>query len=160
MASETTPFALREGSHGLLYVPEEAKKDYEHLKEAILDVLGLSVKECRADYFMYYKKPCESWQEAARSVEFYVNRMIYGCDTKQDIVSMFALRKVLSLFPPDCLTFVQLQKPGSATEAASHIQEFFKWQNKGRSHRPWMRNGEKGQQEGNWGCTSRGFEPS
>ena len=32
-------------------VPEEAKKDYEHLKEAILDAMGLSVKECRADYF-------------------------------------------------------------------------------------------------------------
>ena len=124
-------------------VPEEAKKDYEHLKEAILDAMGLSVKECRADYFTYYKKPCESWQEAARNVEFYVNRMIYGCDTKQDIVSMFALHKVLSLCPPDCLTFVQLQKPGSAIEAASHIQEFFKRQNKGRSHRPWMRNGEK-----------------
>ena len=109
-------------------VPEEAKKDYEHLKEAILDAMGLSVKECRADYFMYYKKPCESWQEAARNVEFYVNRMIYGCDTKQDIVSLFALHKVLSLCPPNCLTFVQLQKPGSAIEAASHIQEFFKRQ--------------------------------
>ena len=36
--------------------------------------------------------------------------MIYGCDTKQDIVSMFALHKVLSLCPPDCLTFGSLDQ--------------------------------------------------
>ena len=37
-------------------VPEETKKDYEHLKEAILDAMGLSVKECRADYLMNHAK--------------------------------------------------------------------------------------------------------
>ena len=97
-------------------VPEEVKKDYEHLKEAILDAMGLSVKECRADYFTYYKKPCESWQEAARNVEFYVNRMIYGSDTKQDLFLCLLYTKychyahLIALHLSSCRSLDQLLK--------------------------------------------------
>ena len=80
-------------------VPEGEKKDYKHLKEALLDAMGLSVKQCRADYFTYYKTPTESWQDAARNIEFYVNSLIYGCDTKQDIASMLALNAHLIALP-------------------------------------------------------------
>ena len=108
--------------------------------------MGLSVNQCRADYFTYYKKPTETWQDTTRNIEFYVNSMVYGCETRHDITSMFALYKLLSLCPPDCLTFVQLQNPGSTIEAVNQISEFSKRQNKTRSHyqnRPWMRGGEK-----------------
>ena len=60
-------------------VPERAKTDYKACKEALLDALGLTVEQCRLDFWSLCKQYNESWQEAARNIEFMAARMATGC---------------------------------------------------------------------------------
>ena len=47
-------------------VPKEAKDDYEALKEALLQALGLTKEQCRLDFWTLTKRYGETWQEIGR----------------------------------------------------------------------------------------------
>ena len=57
-------------------VPEDAKESYSEFKEALLRVLGLSVKQCRLDIWNLRKKQKERYQETACKIAFMTNRML------------------------------------------------------------------------------------
>ena len=51
-------------------VPEDAKESCPESKEAPLNALGLSVKQCRLDLWNLRMTPEDPYQETARKIEF------------------------------------------------------------------------------------------
>ena len=119
-------------------VPEDAKESYPEFKEALLNALGLSVKQCRLDLWNLIKTPEETYQETARKIEFMTNRMLYGCHCIPDVHTMLSLSKFLTVCPPEAVYCVQLNSPKSTVEAANLVQEYFHNQ-PNREHRKYTR---------------------
>ena len=128
-------------------MPEYAKESYPKLKEALRDILGLSVKQCRLDLWNLRKKLEETYQETARKIEFMTNRMLYVCHCIPDINKMLSISKFLTVCPPKVVNYVQLNSLKSTVEAANLVQEYFHSQ-PNRQHRKftrfnqWHQNGE------------------
>ena len=59
-------------------VPMEAKGDYNALKEALLQALGLTAEHCRLDVWTLNKRYGESWQELARRIDSMISRGTQG----------------------------------------------------------------------------------
>ena len=78
-------------------VPEDVKESNPEFKEAPLNALGLSVKQCRLDLWNLRKTPEETYQETARKIEFMTNRMLYGCYCIPDVHKMLSLSKFLTV---------------------------------------------------------------
>ena len=129
-------------------VPEDAKESYPEFKEALLNALGLSVKQCRLDLWNLRKTPEETYQETARKIEFMTNCMLYGCHCIPDVHKMLSLSKFLTVCPPEAVYYLQLNSPKSTVEAANLVQEYFHNQ-PNREHlkftrfNQWHRNGER-----------------
>ena len=123
-------------------VPEEAKRDWDLLREAFMNDLGSSADQCRLDFFNLCKKYGDSWQETARKIDFYTERIICGCTNIKKVCQMFSLSKLFPLFPAEALNHVELWTPKSITEAANIISDFYKRQSSDRHQRPWTRQGQ------------------
>ena len=106
-------------------MPEEAKESYPKFKEALLNALRLSVKQCRLDLWNLRKTPEETYQETARKIEFMTNRMLHECHCIPDVHKRLSLSKFLTVCPPEALNYVQLNSPKSTVEAAKLVQEYF-----------------------------------
>ena len=126
-------------------VSDEVKVSYKHLKDALLDSLGMPVKQCRERIWSFQKKGSDSHQDTARKLEFLMQRAAHGCTSAQDVVSQLTMAKFLTLYPPDVANYVQLQDPHSVGEAANLVQAYYQRQ-QSRDHRrpyahnePWMK---------------------
>ena len=58
-------------------VPEDAKESYSEFKEALLNTLGLSVKQCRQDIWNLRKMLEETHQETALKIAFWMSIKCY-----------------------------------------------------------------------------------
>lgn len=105
--------------------PDAAKTSYQDLKSALLDSLGMPVKQCRERIWSFQKRGFSSHQDTARKLEFLMQRAAHGCDTIQDVVSQLTMAKFLTLYPPDVANYVQLQDPQSVGEAANLVQAYY-----------------------------------
>ena len=77
-------------------VPEEAKKNYRNLKEALLNTLVLSVDLCRTDFWLITNNFSEYWQDWARNLEIMIGRMMHGSEYIQEAGNVLVLSKLLS----------------------------------------------------------------
>ena len=125
-------------------VPDDAKTSYQLLKDALLDSLGMPVKQCRERIWSFQRKGFDSHQDTARKLEFLMQRAAHGCESVQDVVSQLTMAKFLTLYPPDVANHVQLQNPHTVGEAANLVQAYYQRQH-GRDHRrpyaqkPWTK---------------------
>ena len=123
-------------------VSEEAKGSYQDLKDALLDSLGMPVKQCRERIWSIQRKDSDSHQDTARKLEFVMQRAAHGCGSVQEVVAKLTIAKFLTLYSPDVANYVQLQDHRTVGEAANlvHYQR-----QQSRDHRrpysqkPWMR---------------------
>ena len=65
-------------------VPEEAKQDFQELKEALLNTLRVLFEKCRSEFWINSRKFGVTGQETARALEFMTTR---DCKTKQEMCS-------------------------------------------------------------------------
>ena len=127
-------------------VSEEAKGSYQDLKDALLDSLGMPVKQCRERIWSIQRKGSDSHQDTARKLEFVMQRAAHGCGSVQEVVAKLTMAKFLTLYSPDV---AQLQDPRTVGEAANLVQEYYQRQ-QSRDHRrpysqkPWMRSYDRG----------------
>lgn len=125
-------------------VTEDAKGSYQQLKDALLDSLGMPVKQCREGIWSFQRKGSDSHQDSARKLEFVMQRAVHGCGSVQEVVTQLTMAKFLTLYPSEVANYVQLQDPRSVGEAANLVQEYYQRQ-QSRDHRrhyphkPWMR---------------------
>ena len=130
-------------------VSEEAKGSYQDLKDALLDSLGMPVKQCRERIWSIQRKGSDSHQDTARKLEFVMQRAAHGCGSVQEVVAKLTMAKFLTLYSPDVANYVQLQDPCTVGEAANLVQEYYQRQ-QSRDHRrpysqkPWMRSYDRG----------------
>ena len=94
-------------------VPMEAKGDYNALKEALLQALGLTAEHCRLDVWTLNKRYGESWQELARRIDSMISRGTQGYKTLEEVNNIMAMYKFLSLCPADAVNYVQVRQPKS-----------------------------------------------
>ena len=125
-------------------VEDKAKGSYPELKDALLNSLGVPVKQCRERIWSFQRNGSDSHQDTARTLDFLMQRSVHGCESVKDVVSQLTLAKFLTLYPPEVANYVQLQDPRSAGEAANLVQEYYQRQ-QSRDHRrpysqkPWMK---------------------
>ena len=120
-------------------VPMEAKGDYNALKEALLQALGLTAEHCRLDVWTLNKRYGESWQELARRIDSMISRGTQGYKTLEEVNNIMAMYKFLSLCPADAVNYVQVRQPKSALEAANLVQDFLRRKYQERRSTPWNR---------------------
>ena len=123
-------------------VPMEAKGDYNALKEALLQALGLTAEHCRLDVWTLNKRYGESWQELARRIDSMISRGTQGYKTLEEVNNIMVMYKFLSLCPADAVNYVQVRQPKSALEAANLVQDFLRRKYQGRRSTPWNRFGQ------------------
>ena len=83
-------------------VSEEAKENYDALKESLLNALGQSIPKCVDEFYAHGKRSSLSWPDAARQVEFIANRLMQECTSRQECVKAMTLARLYSWCPPDC----------------------------------------------------------
>ena len=74
-------------------VPEEAKRDWDLLREAFMNALGSSAAQRQLDFFNLHKKYGDSWQGTARKIDFYIEQITYGCTNVKQVCQMFTPSK-------------------------------------------------------------------
>ena len=116
-------------------VPEEGKKDYWMLREALLDAVGLALHDCVNSFFFPGKKHSWSWQEAGRHIEFH---LVHGCEILAEAKSRMGISRLLTWCSLECASFVCLQEPKFMTESARLIVEFEKLNGGSRPRRQRM----------------------
>ena len=126
-------------------VSDEAKMSYQDLNDALLDSLGMPVKQCRERIWSFQRTGSDSHHDTARKLEFVMQRAAHGCGSVQEVVTKLTMAKFLTLYPSHVANYVQLNKPRSVGDAANLVQEFYQRQQSrdhGRyySSRPWTRN--------------------
>ena len=70
-------------------------------------------------FFQSLQEIWRLWQETARKMDFYIERMTYGCTNLKQVRQMFSLSKHFSLCPAEALNHVELWTPKSITDAAT-----------------------------------------
>ena len=120
----------------------DVKGDYNSLKEALLQALGLTAEYCRLDVWTLNKRYGESWQELARRIDSMISRGTQGYKTLEEVNNIMAMYKVLSLCPADAVNYVQVRQPKSALEAANLVQDFLCRKYQERRSTPWNRFGQ------------------
>ena len=81
-------------------VSEEAKEDYDVLKESLLNAVD--------EFYAHGKRSSLSWPDAVRHVEFIANRLMQECTSRQECVKAMTLARPYSWCPPDCAALVRL----------------------------------------------------
>lgn len=124
------------------HVPPAAASDYQSLKEAMLEAMGLSRNHCRRAFWTYQKKHSDTPQDICQQLEFYLNRLMQDCGTVADCKREFLMGKLLSYYPPEVAEFVLLRQPKTALEAANLVQDYQdgrnSWRDRGQLYRkPW-----------------------
>ena len=126
-------------------VSDEAKMSYQDLKDALLDSLGMPVKQCRERIWSFQRTGSYSHHDTAWKLEFVMQRAAHGCGSVQEVVTTLTMAKFLTLYPSHVANYVQLNNPRSVGDAANLVQEFYQRQ-QSRDHRryyssrPWTRN--------------------
>ena len=126
-------------------VSDEAKMSHQDLKDALLDSLGMPVKQCRERIWNFQWTGSDSYHDTARKLEFVMQRAAHGCGSVQEVVTRLTMAKFLTLYPSHVANYVQLNNPRSVGDAANLVQKFYQWQ-QSRDHgqyyssRPWTRN--------------------
>ena len=123
-------------------VPKEAKDDYEALKEALLQALGLTTEQCRLDFWTLKKQYGETWQEMARKIDSMVFRMIQGCKSVEEVSNMLSIHNFFSLCPAEAVNYAQVRQPKSSLEAANLVQYYLRRQSRDRRDKPWNKHGQ------------------
>ena len=57
-------------------VSEEAKENYDALKESLLNALGQSIPQCVEEFYAHGKRSSLFWPDAVRHVKFIANRLM------------------------------------------------------------------------------------
>ena len=103
-------------------VPEEDKKDYVKLKEALLTSLGMALPQYEEEFFRQEKKNFLSWHEASHHVVFTLNRLVQDCTTLDEFVTTLAISRLYNWVSPECVSHVRLQNPKTTTLISEYIR--------------------------------------
>ena len=120
-------------------VPDEAKRAYRTLKDALLDAVGLALFDCINSFFVQHKKYSWTWQEASRRVEFQLERIMRGCETLAEARNQMGIARLMTWCSAECASFVKLREPKTMTETAKLIGEFEKMNGDSKPRRQWSR---------------------
>ncbi len=105
-------------------VPTDCVDDYDRLKEALMDAMGLSKERCSREFWTFQRKYGDNCQDVARQLEAMAERYTEGCRTAQDCVRVFAMGKFLTLYPMDAAEHVRMKRPESTLVAANLMDEY------------------------------------
>ena len=132
-------------------IPEAVKQDYDKLKEALLNALGLTLPQCIEEFFRAEKRSSLSIQEAIRSAEFALNRVIRDCQTKDEVLQMLLISRLYTWCSPECASYIRLHKPTTVGEATTIATEYI------RTHRNdgAASGGSRAQREDRWRSDER-----
>ena len=122
-------------------VPEQARLNYYDIKEALLSSLGLTVEQCRNEFWVLQRKYGETWQDTARKIDSMVERMTHDCSSIKEVTDMNAMHTFYSLCPTDCVDYARLHHPKATVEAANLIYEYQPSHNRERKYKSWNRFG-------------------
>ena len=99
-------------------------KDYEALKQAMLEALGDTPDGADKRWCTLSRQQGESHRALYRRVHMTGFRRMYGLDTKEQCCQRMILSKFLTLLSPDCYSSVVAKRPRTGQEAAAFAQEF------------------------------------
>ena len=105
-------------------VPEDSKGDYNRVKEALLNALGMTHTQCVEELFRYEKKQNLTMPEAIRQGEFILARLFQECTTKDEMMQTLLIARVYSWSSSECAAFIRLQKPITASQATMLFTEY------------------------------------
>ena len=92
-------------------VSYEAKMSYQDLKDALLDSLGMLVKQCGERIWSFQRTGSDSHHDTAWKLEFVMQRAAHGCGSVQEVVTKLTMAKFLTLYPLTCGQLRATQQP-------------------------------------------------
>ena len=135
-------------------VPEDSKGDYNRVKEALLNALGMTHTQCVEELFRYEKKQNLTMPEAIRQVEFILARLFQECTTKDEMMQTLLIARVYSWSSSECAAFIRLQKPITAGQAAMLFTEYNRTHHE-RRLKHWQKGDERRRDDGKWRYDTR-----
>ena len=105
-------------------IPDEKKKNYQILRNALLNACGLSLSDCAFQFFSQTKKSSWTWAEAGRRAEFQVDRIMADCDSRKESTTRMVIARQLTWCSQECASFVRLREPKTVAEATEYMNEF------------------------------------
>ena len=99
-------------------------KDYEALKQAMLEALGDTPDGADKRWCTLSRQKGEGHRALYRRVHMIGFRRMYGLETKEQCCQRMILSKFLTLLSPECYSSVVAKRPRNGQEAAAFAQEF------------------------------------